>query len=1145
MKSSSSPLADFSSKNVQNFLILLSWVIYIGVLLISRTKLEYAELISIAAIPVLSTGWLTGTRKGFIAAILGTALHIFLKIVFEHSILNWQTFLLHHFIGIIILILASIVTGYLRDLNEHQWQAIRELEIAKKKLSRYGELLNLINQPTIHSLSAVQWENKIADFVTRLGQSAQVERVWLYEIPSRSPDSFLLHLWHYWCRQGSKAHSKPQLQKFTPADSGIGFWVTHAREGQFVTGQTAMLPPADKAFLSPIENGSFLVFPVFALHELWGIIGFETSQPSLMREQIELDAIRTLVMILGNTIHRKEIEETLSDRAKEIQAIRKSSFQVSSTDQLETTLLAILEQVLTIIPACEAEIYLYADHKLTLGASLQNARMPHFAVEFSSGSELAYSAARKNEMLLIPHIGEHPLFQNAREYQAGAAVALPLTIAMEVVGVMNVWFSEARVFPKDEVRMLHLFGNQAALAINNTEYFKAEQEQRKLSEALREANLKLTSNLDLSSVLSSILEQCLKLIPAQDAHIFLYDGKTLELGAVIWRGSKKQEPMATPRENGLTYSIARSGTRLLVPNMKTHELFTNAPQNWKGAIIGLPLKFREKVIGVMNIAFSEPRSFTKKTLQILDLLGDQAALAINNARIFETEKKQRQIAEVLQTTGQIIKSSLDLDTVLDRILTQLKNIIPYDTANLVFIEQEKVYAVRNLGYEKFNCLGVSVPKDLSQELIQFPMLRNLIDTQQPAIIPDTASDSRWIVTDATSYVRSWAGVPLLGRDGVIGILLLNKTERNFYKPKHAEWITVFANQAAIAIDNARLFEKSQQSARELKSLHQATSTLVSTLDLNKLLENILTAAIEAFPAAEKGSLMIHDPETQKLEIRAAKGYTDERIKQFAVSTNNGYAALAFKEKKAKIFTKIDMTSSFYYESEIAEISSIQSAISVPLISQEEQPLGVLSLDSTKPNAFATANLEMLSSFAAAATSAILNAQLHAKVQKLAITDTLTHSHNRRGLFQWGEREFMRAKRFNRALSVIFLDLDHFKQVNDTYGHGAGDQLLAKVVTRCQQITRQIDILGRYGGEEFVIILPETAIQEAFTIAERIRKIISASPFIIDSMEIKVTISLGVAEIERETQKLEDLIKMADQSMYHSKQNGRNQTTRYN
>ena len=1141
MKPPSTPLADFSSKNVQIFLILLSWVFYLGVLLIFQASLQAMALLGVAAIPVMVTGWLLGTRKGFIAAIVAIMLHLLLKITLEYQTLIWQFVALQHLIGGVLLVLVGTFVGYVRDLNEHQRHAIKNLEASEKKLSRYGELLTLINQARTQLLSTTQWEEQIANFVNHLGKSAQAERVCLYEIHSMSPDSFLVYRRHSWHANENQASTTSTLQKFTPDDDGIGFWVTHAQEGQPVTGQIATLPPGDRTFLSPLETGSFLVFPIFAQNELWGLIQFETSQLMLPWNDIELSAIRALVQTLGATIHRREIEKTISKRAKEIKTLYKNSLQVSSTEQLETTLLAILKQVLTIIPAHEAEIYLYADHKLTLGTSLKSSKKNVAASPLSLGNELAYSAARKNKALFVSKIDAHPLFQEAKECQAKASIALPLTITAKVVGVMNIWFLEPRSFPEEEVRLLHLFGNQAALAIHNTEYFKAEQEQRELAEALREANLKLTSNLELTTVLENILEQCLKLIPAQDAHIFLYDEETLALGAVMWEDKRKQDPVALPREGGLTYTIARSGERLLVPDMTKHRLFENAPSDWKGAIIGLPLKFRKKVIGVMNIAFSEPRSFTEKNLRILDLLSDQAALAINNARLFEAEKKQRRIAETLQITGQIVKSSLHLDTVLDHILTQLKNIVPYDTANLVLIGEE-IYSARNLGYEKLK--NISAPTKLSQESAQYPIFRRVREEKKPIIISDTESHPDWVIDKNTSYIRSWIGIPILGREGAIGFLFLNNQEKGFYKPKHAEWVAIFADQAAIAIDNALLFKNSQQYTRELQNLHQATSILVTTLELDKLLENILKAAIDAIPTAEKGSLLLNNPKTNQLELRAARGYEDERIKGFTISLTNGYAAQAFREGKAKIFNQIHEGSQIYYESEIADVSSIQSAISVPLFSPKKKPLGVLSLDSTKANAFDTVNLKMISSFAATATSAILNAQLHAEIQKLAVTDSLTSTLNRRGMFQVGKHEFIRAQRYNRPVSVIFFDLDHFKKVNDTYGHDSGDQILSKIAAISKKSIREIDILGRYGGEEFLIILPEANAQEAFEIAERIRKEIAAFVFTINGTTLRITLSLGVAEINDEIQEIKELIKIADQAMYQSKQNGRNQTTQY-
>ncbi|MBS1250142.1 MAG: Response regulator PleD [Chloroflexi bacterium] len=1139
MKSPSTPLADFSEKNVQIFLILLSWVVYISVLIYLPTHLQNIELLGLAAIPVMTTSWVVGTRKGLVTALLATTLHIALIVVFEFNKTNWSTFFLQNLIGLIILALASTFAGYLRDLNEKKHYEISALQITEQKISRYGKLLKLINQSTSQFLTTPQWENRVEDFITHLGKAAHVDHVYLCEVTSQSSNSFLLYLRHHWFANKDD-NLKPKLQKFSTAEAGIGFWVSQAEEGGSFSGQTSQLPQLESAFLSSIRPGSFLIFPIFTKRELWGFLGLENSQPTPDWEEFEADAIGSLAKTLGSTIHHQEIEETLNERARELQTLHTTSQQLSSTNQFETSLNTILKQVLTISPAHEAEIYLYANYKLTLVGHLQDQeqRTPHLSS--SASNELAYSAARKKETILISNLRDHPLFQDIMGSGAISGAAIPLRIASQVIGVMNVWYPIERPFSEEETQILHLFGAQAATAIKNTQYFKAEHEQRKLAEALRQANLKLTTSLELTAVLESILEQTLKLVSAQDAHIFLYDGNALKLGAGKWADPEKNTIFATPRKNGLTYNVARSGERILVSDMKHHELFRDAPPDWEGAIVGLPLSFQEKVIGVMNVAFGVPRSFTDKDLRILDLLSDQAALAINNARTFEEEQNQRKFTEALQATGKIVISTLDLDTVFDHILSQLEKVVPYDTANLMLAEEGKLHVVRTQGYDQYN--HFPDVKDLVLEIADFPTFCQMAENQQPMIITDTKTDPQWTETDTTAYVRSWAGAPIIEDEKLMGFLSLNKMETDFYQSKHGSRIAAFASQAAIAVKNARLFEAAQARVRELKDLHEATSSLVTTLEIEKLLEKIIHEAIQAIPGAEKGTLILEDPKTGKLQVRAAQGYTYQHITSLSLPLTNGYAAQTFQEKQPKLFNNIQESEDIAVTNDhITEISSVHSAICVPLLSKGT-PLGVLSLDSTKKDAFTEADLELLASFAATATSAIINAQLHAKVQKLAITDSLTQTLNRRGLFQWGEYELERNKRFERPIAAIFFDLDHFKETNDNYGHGAGDQILSQVVSRCQAVIRQVDILGRYGGEEFVIILPESGQAEAFLIAERVRKSIAATPFTIDSQKIDMTLSLGVAEITPETKTLSDLIKAADRAMYQSKQNGRNLTS---
>jgi diguanylate cyclase (GGDEF)-like protein len=151
------------------------------------------------------------------------------------------------------------------------------------------------------------------------------------------------------------------------------------------------------------------------------------------------------------------------------------------------------------------------------------------------------------------------------------------------------------------------------------------------------------------------------------------------------------------------------------------------------------------------------------------------------------------------------------------------------------------------------------------------------------------------------------------------------------------------------------------------------------------------------------------------------------------------------------------------------------------------------------------------------------ARLFQEVQSLALTDPLTGLQNRRSLFELGRVEFARAKRMQRPFCCMMLDLDHFKLVNDEYGHIIGDQVLQEFARRCARSVREVDLVGRYGGEELIILLPETDRKTSMQVAERLRTTIAATPIQVFGKEIGVTVSIGVAAQDENTTDLETLI----------------------
>jgi diguanylate cyclase (GGDEF)-like protein len=166
-------------------------------------------------------------------------------------------------------------------------------------------------------------------------------------------------------------------------------------------------------------------------------------------------------------------------------------------------------------------------------------------------------------------------------------------------------------------------------------------------------------------------------------------------------------------------------------------------------------------------------------------------------------------------------------------------------------------------------------------------------------------------------------------------------------------------------------------------------------------------------------------------------------------------------------------------------------------------------------------------------------ELVKKLERLANTDSLTGVWNRRYLLNLAEQETERCRRYNRPLSVLIIDIDHFKNVNDTYGHAVGDEVLMMMTETAMNYLRNVDVLGRFGGEEFVALLPETDSKSALITAERIRENIEQITIAVDGKLVSITVSIGVSSYQKGDANIDALMKRADKALYKAKNQGRN------
>ncbi len=336
----------------------------------------------------------------------------------------------------------------------------------------------------------------------------------------------------------------------------------------------------------------------------------------------------------------------------------------------------------------------------------------------------------------------------------------------------------------------------------------------------------------------------------------------------------------------------------------------------------------------------------------------------------------------------------------------------------------------------------------------------------------------------------------------------------------------------------------EKQAQEMNALQKATSSLLSTLDFSLLMGQILDAALEAIPSAEDAWLCLVDQSAGRAS-QVTNGLKDPRIYRLKLSDDPGDPIQALGSTSTTLIA--DAPDHPLLRALLPDEDSrrtVRSAVIAPLV-RSGQVFGALGLTSPWASAFSESSQRLLTSFATTATAAMYNAILYREIQNLAKTDPLTGHLNRRTFFELGQREIDRALRFARPLSAIMLDVDWFKLINDTYGHSAGDQVLIGIVDRCCSVIRHVDVLGRYGGDEFAILLPEAAIRLAAQIASRIQACVSGAPVPTDAGLIPVTVSIGIAQSTEETTDVGLLLKRADQALYQSKQAGKDRITVYN
>ncbi|MDO8885642.1 sensor domain-containing diguanylate cyclase [Candidatus Oleimmundimicrobium sp.] len=329
-----------------------------------------------------------------------------------------------------------------------------------------------------------------------------------------------------------------------------------------------------------------------------------------------------------------------------------------------------------------------------------------------------------------------------------------------------------------------------------------------------------------------------------------------------------------------------------------------------------------------------------------------------------------------------------------------------------------------------------------------------------------------------------------------------------------------------------LLNKKQEGTRELSTLLNISKSLGSTLELDSILNLILNTAISE-TGTSAGSIALFDEEKEELGVRAAKGFSEEFLNKTLKwkLRKDGVTDMILKGEKPLVIEDSSKEPAFNSSTLLNE--GVKSLIAVPLFT-DHKTIGILYVDDFKPREFTESEVRLVSFLATQAAVAINNAQFHEKTKRLAITDGLTGVYNHRYFSETLESEAKRANRYHSSLSLTMIDVDDFKIYNDTHGHLEGDILLTKIAYFLVECTREIDLIARYGGDEFAIISPETDKEQAFEMAERIKAEIADKFLKEREIYAIIKLSFGVASLPCDAVDADDLIKKADEALYQAK-----------
>ena len=670
------------------------------------------------------------------------------------------------------------------------------------------------------------------------------------------------------------------------------------------------------------------------------------------------------------------LEQRVDDRTKELAGLNAIATTVSQSLDLNEILNDALDKTLHVLETESGGIYLLNEETGILTIAAQRGFSPKFVAEVDGlkvGEGFSGHVVQSSQPLVVRDVSTDPRLTRmaAREEKLHSLAVVPLCSKRKVLGTLFATTRGYREFTDQDVQLLTSIGHQIGMATENARLFNAVQRRAEQFRVISKVGHHITSILDVDELLEQIVHLVTETLGYHQAAIGLIEGDAVVYRAaagLFWEGLESQPLRLKVGQEGITGWVAQSGESLLVPDVSQEPRYYRVPGDSKTkSELAMPLKTKEAVIGVLNVSSNHLAGFDETGLAVLQSLAYQAAVAIENARLFETEQRRAEQFRVISEVGRHTTSILDVDELLVQMARLIGKTLGYRRVSIGLIEGDELVFKASAG------TGWDPPPGGQHMRIKVGsgVTGWVADTGEPLLVPDVSQEPRFIATIVPTPSRSELAVPLKTKETVIGVLNVESDQLNAFDESDVVVLQSLAQQAAVVIENASFFKAEQRRAEQFRVISKVGRHITSILDVDELLEEIVHLIKKSFGYSLITIGLIEGDEV----VFKAGAKTDWADRQFCPPSikvgGRGITAWVAATGEPLLAPDVSQEPRFLFLEEAAET---RSELAVPL-KTKTAVIGVLNVESDQLNAFDESDVAVLQSLAYQAAVAIENARL--------------------------------------------------------------------------------------------------------------------------------------------------------------------------